>query len=500
MVWRGIRRLGLLGFLPLLAAPQEPAVFQSGTHLVEVEVVVRNQNGPVPGLTRDDFSLFDQGRPQPIAIFHARASDPPGPAPLPLGAVSNRTDSRGQPLNGATVVLLDQLNTRIDLKGYERTQTVKLLRALAASDRVALYALGNNLHILQDFSDDPQKLIDALASLDKGRDLLPAFLGDDKGGVMIDYPDPNHIRTLDPIADRAEKRAIAEMADTETAVSRGINHQITVEALSRILRHLSGVPGRKNLVWLQEEPQVPPEVMGMLQLANVSLYPVLIRSVEYSNPDIFLLQHAVERLGESTGGAGFVDAGDLTTAVRTAEEDSLTAYTLAFYPPAETLDGTFHRLTVRVMDKHLEVRYRPGYLALKTALPSRLPPDPDEFENPLEMTGIGLTAQLVPGPGAAEVRRIRLTLDLHDVRLERQNGRLKGTVKLSLLFPSTGSLRSWTLSVNLTDEQFAQALANGYTLDLQDIGGQPRDLRVVVRDLATGATGSLRIPFTAAAP
>ena len=76
----------------------------------------------------------------------------------------------------------------------------------------------------------------------------------------------------------------------------------------------------------------------------------------------------------------------------------------------------------------------------------------------------------------------------------RQNGRLQGTVKLSLLFPSTGSLRSWTLSVNLTDEQFAKALANGYSLDLRDIDGQPQDLRVVVRDLATGLTGSLQIP------
>jgi VWFA-related protein len=440
-------------------------------------------------LAKDDFALFDEGRPQPIGIFRVGSSSQGEAIPIPAGAVSNRTDSRGQALNGATVVLLDQLNTGFDLKGYERTQTVKLLRSLAASDRVALYALGRNLHILQDFTDDPQKLIDALARQDQGLDLLPAFLGNDKGGVMLDYQDPDTIhigiRKRDTISENVARRGIGEMSDTEVAANAAIYGEITTEALSRILRHLAGVPGRKNLIWLKEEPQVPPAVMAMLQAANVSLYPVLIRSVDLSIADIFLLQHAVEDLGASTGGAGFVDAGDLVTAVRTAEEDSRASYTLAFYPPEETLDGRFHRLMVQVMDKHLQIRYRPGYLAIKTALPVQLPPDRDEFENPLDMTGIGLTAQLVPDPGAAETQKIRLTVDMHDLCLEHQNGHITGAFKLWVLFPSTASLRSWTMPVSLTEAQLMQVLERGYTVTVGGIDSGARDLRIVVRDVAT---------------
>jgi hypothetical protein len=168
------------------------------------------------------------------------------------------------------------------------------------------------LHIRQDFTDDPQKLIDALARQDQGLDLLPAFLGNDKGGVMLDYQDPDRIhigiRKRDKISKSVARRGIGEMSDTEVAANAAIYDEITTEALSRILRHLAGVPGRKNLIWLKEEPQVPPAVMAMLQAANVSLYPVLIRSVDPSIADISLLQHAVEDLGASTGGAGFVDA------------------------------------------------------------------------------------------------------------------------------------------------------------------------------------------------
>ena len=495
MLWEDVSKLGVIALLPLAAAPaQNPTVFHSGTHLVEVEVVVRNKNGPVRGLTLDDFTLLDQGRTQPIAIFRDRSRGDARAVPLPAGAVSNRTDSRGQPLHGATVVLLDQLNTRFDLKGYERAQTVKLLRSLAANDRVALYALGKNLHILQDFTDDPQKLIDALAGLDQGLDLLPAFLGDDKGGAMADYPDPTQIQTGDPITDGMMRKAIDNTAATEVAVNRGIYRQITIEALSRILLHLSGIPGRKNLVWLQEEPQVPPAVLGMMLQANVSLYPVLIRSVAPAIADIFGLQHAAERLGASTGGAGFVDAGDLTMAVRTAEEDSRTAYLLGFYPPEEMLDGRFHRLSVRVKGERFQVRYRPGYLATKAALPVQLPATEDEFENPLDLTGIGVTAQVLPDPESPGYREVHVTVDLHDVRLERQNGRFTGSFKLWVLFPATHALRSWTIPVNLAETQLPAMLESGYSVNVRGLAGAARDLRLVVRDFATGATGSVRIP------
>jgi VWFA-related protein len=152
---------------------------------VEVEVVGRNKNGPVTGLTKDDFTVLDRGKSQRIAVFHAgQASEPVHAVPIAPGAVSNRRDQLGEALPSASVVVFDLLNTRLDLKAYEHTEMLKLVRGLGPRDRVAIYALGRNLHVLQDFTDDPGKLLAALSHLDSGRDLIPANIED----VLFDLP------------------------------------------------------------------------------------------------------------------------------------------------------------------------------------------------------------------------------------------------------------------------------------------------------------------------
>lgn len=66
------RYLALFCFA-VAATPQDRPTFQAGTRLVEVDVVVRNRNGPVIGLIKDDFTLLDEGKPQQISVFSVRA-------------------------------------------------------------------------------------------------------------------------------------------------------------------------------------------------------------------------------------------------------------------------------------------------------------------------------------------------------------------------------------------------------------------------------------------
>src|SRR5580658_545117 len=54
--------------------PAQPsATFKVGTKLVEVDVVARDKRGPATGLTKDDFTLLDDGKPQDIAFFSVGA-------------------------------------------------------------------------------------------------------------------------------------------------------------------------------------------------------------------------------------------------------------------------------------------------------------------------------------------------------------------------------------------------------------------------------------------
>jgi VWFA-related protein len=498
---------------------QEPPspTFHSGTRLVEVEVVVRDKNGPVKGLTKDDFTVLDQGRPQAISIFRAGAGTSAGGGPVsnrvvPNNVVSNRVDSRGQPLNGATVVLLDQLNTGFDLKAYERLGVTKLLRSLTETDRIALYSLGQDLHIVQDFTDDPQKLIAALAKLDQGLDLQPA----DIATVLEGFPDPDGVNTGNPLADGMIRNAIEHVSSLQAGVNAANRDQITVKALLRIIQHLAGVSGRKNLVWLMEQPAVPPIVMAMAQQANISLYPVLIRGVGDSGAlssafvttrrlPAFLgqdahctecsLRHAVEDLGAATGGAGFTDAMDLTTAVRTAEEDSANAYLLGYYPTEEMLDGRYHAITVKLANKSLAIRYRPGYLATKVAPPAPALSEQAMLDDPLDSTGIGLAAELRPDPAHPGMRQVQLTVDLHDVHLEAKDGRVTGAFEVLLAIPATHSIRTVRVPLDLPAELLDQALQTGYTVVTGGVDARPGELRVVVRDPGTNAAGSLRVPI-----
>ena len=239
---------------------------------------------------------------------------------------------------------------------------------------------------------------------------------------------------------------------------------------------------------------MPPAVVAMLTQANIVLYPVLIRA----GP---ALEAATRELAASTGGAGFIDAADLTIAVHTAEEDAQNVYTLGYYPAEEALDGKYHRVTVRMSrelsSKTLELHYRPGYLATKSALPAPAPSLEDLLESPLDATGIGLAAQATPDPDRPNAYQVRVSVDLRDIRLERKDGQFTGAFEVSFLFPNSQSAKTKTIPIEIafSEEQFAKEMERGYLLRASGIEGATGEIFVAVRDRATGAAGSLRIPF-----
>jgi hypothetical protein len=469
------------------AAGQQPtpdAVFKAGARLVEVEVVVRGQRARPPGLgawvawvfdsgppwgppgeplrelAKDDFTLLDNGKPQSIAVFSAGPRNQAKPLALPPGAVSNRTDGRGQALNGATVVLVDFLNTGWLMSDYLRLGFKNLLHSLEPSDKLAVYTLGKNLHVVQDFTDDPQKLMNIAAQLDQPHSKLPP----DFASALWDYGPPPTAH-----ADPQESRAI------------------TLTALRVITQHLSGVPGRKSLVWAGGHPSKA--TIAALQQAGIVVYPVSVRSAGIFDTEM------------PSGGRMFLDAMDLTYAVRTAEEDSGTAYILGYYPAEDMLDGKYHPLAVKlneaaVKKEAVEVHYRSGYLATKFEV---LPPAPslaDVFNDSLNASAVGLAAQATREAGSPNRYEVRVTIDMHDIHMVPQDGRFAGGFEYAVPTPSSvGKFKSGSVSINLTGPELAEALENGFTLVVKGVESESDKIRVVVRDRATGVAGSVRIPI-----
>ena len=76
------------------------------------------------------------------------------------------------------------------------------------------------------------------------------------------------------------------------------------------------------------------------------------------------------------------------------------------------------------------MRYRPGYLATKSIQPAAVPSLEELIETPLDATAVGIAAQAGPDPRPGSYQ-LHLTVDLRDVHLDREEGRLLGVIDLS---------------------------------------------------------------------
>jgi hypothetical protein len=197
----------------------------------------------------------------------------------------------------------------------------------------------------------------------------------------------------------------------------------------------------------------------------------------------------------------FLDAMDLTYAVRTAEEDQCAAYVLGFYPAEGALDGRNHTINVQLNDPELrkknpEVHHRAGYLATKVEV---LPPAPslaELFDGPLNATAIGLAAQAIPHAERPNTYDLRVIVDLRDIHFDRQDGRFMGAFEFAIPNASVkGAVKVGAITLALSDEEFALGRESGFTLALNGVEAASGEIRIVVRDRATGVAGSLRIPL-----
>src|SRR5579863_7248667 len=137
---KGGRHLVL--FILLFALPtsgrKKPASIQSQdvlhavTQLVQVNVIVDDKHGhPVPGLTRDDFTIFDDGAPQTISVFKVeQIQAAPAPVRLPPGIFSNMPERQTGASPAVTVILLDGLNTSWADQASARRSIIKYLKQL----------------------------------------------------------------------------------------------------------------------------------------------------------------------------------------------------------------------------------------------------------------------------------------------------------------------------------------------------------------------------------
>ena len=235
----------LAQYSPAQSQPFSTPTFRAGSHLVLLDVVVTDKTGnPLPGLTKADFAVKEDGKTQTVAFVSAAAPSRLQSAPtLPAGVYSNAPEYR-LPGGVPTAIILDSANTPLPDQSYARSQMLQFLREQhQAGQRMAIFGLTDRLFMLQDFTDDPAILAEALRKFDPSR---PAFVANatDKGPSAAEL----NVSSPQVYAALAEAFASFEKSTVQYSVDR--RAEVTLAALSSITRMFGGLHGRKNIIWL----------------------------------------------------------------------------------------------------------------------------------------------------------------------------------------------------------------------------------------------------------
>ncbi len=222
------------------------------TRLVEVSVLVHDKKGiSVSGLTKDDFELLDNGKPQQIGLFSEKSNHPlTGKSiALPSGTFSNRPAMEGNVTTAATVILFDALNTDFSSQADVRNRMIEFMKAqLKANDKIAIYLLGRDLRVVHDFTGEPSSLLAALIQNKPFPvpEYTPPNLSTDmpfSGGAGAGGSGSNG-----PLTSQMQQaqQAIALMSAEVGAFYARLHVDLTTNALIAIANHLRNIPGTQE--------------------------------------------------------------------------------------------------------------------------------------------------------------------------------------------------------------------------------------------------------------
>lgn len=304
---------GVLTASALGVAAQQP-VFRGRGDAVRVFATVTDRDGRlVTSLTRDDFEVRDEGKPQPIVQF----------------------DNAPQPIR--LVVMLDVSGSMAGNLPLLRQAADELFTRLRPDDVARVGSFGNEVRISPSFTHDAEVL----------RAALPE-------AIVPDAPTPlwravdEAMNTFGDEGD--ERRVVLVLSDGKDSGPIDFRHRPSsqAEVIDRARNDDVMVYG----IGMRSRPRRPPGVAigpGGLQAALLADLP----------------DPGLARVAEETGG-GYTEiryGEDLGAAFARVADELHNQYLLGFAPPKR--DGKTHEIDVRVGAKGLKARGRRSYVAPK---------------------------------------------------------------------------------------------------------------------------------------
>jgi VWFA-related protein len=541
---------------PEMSTHDEPATFQTHVNLVMVPVVVRDREGrAVSGLTKDDFRLFDKGKPQEISRFSVEglsmrnggkagttAVEAPEAA-IPAAAMPERFIG----------YLFDDVHLEAgDLMRVREAASRHMGSELGPRDRAAVFTTSGQGAV--DFTDDLGKLHDALGTL-RPRPIARSTIQECPdisyymADTIINRNDPTALQAA--VAEtivcqnlqgagaiqqaemivQAASRQVLGTGDHETRVSLGV--------LKDVVRRMSALPGQRVLVLasggfltLPEHRPDETEILDRAIRGNIIINSLNARGLyvdaEFDasrrtvNQAAQLVKNALDRqavtaqeavlaeLASGTGGTYFQNNNDLGEGYRRLATTPEIYYLLGFQPQNLKLDGSFHAVKVTLAQAAVgaTVEARRGYYAprhLENAEETARRETEEALFSREELHDFPVELQTQFFKGAADSATVAVLahLDLRRLRFHKVDGRNVDSVTvISGLFDRNGNYVtgvSKRIDFKLRDETLAHRLDSGITVrtSLQVKPGTYA-VRLVVRDaggeVVSATNGAVEIP------
>ena len=331
-------------------------VFRAGVNFVRVDVIVTDRRGePITSLTKDDFEVFEDGRPQVVEQFKLVDATGAGREQLPATELRTRDDE-----------LLDA--EREDVRVFALLLDdyhVPRSRSMAVRDTLVSF-------IREQVR--PNDLLTVMYPLTPVRTLT--FTRDHESVIRA-------IRLFDGRkGDYTPRNAAEEQHWRNLPAIERIRSDIVVDALSALSVRLGSLrEGRKSIILVSDgfgaNLMRLRDVNRDANRNNVSIYPFdpcgLVAPGGFSangRPDCSsnrMRREVLLQLADETDGRAIVNRNTLAAGLSQIARDSSYYYLLGYVSSQSETDGKFHEIRVRVKPRGFDVRARKGYWALTSA-------------------------------------------------------------------------------------------------------------------------------------
>jgi VWFA-related protein len=373
----------------------DPVTFTSTSQLVVETVRVTDKKGnPLQGLTARDFTVTEDGATQEIRIFeYQKLTETPAAPPATqtepekIHLVDRLTSVQMAPETSGTIRYKDRrlLALYFDMTAMPPLDQLRALDAaqkfvrtqMTAADLIAVMSYsGESVRVLQDFTEDRDRLLSVIEKLVVGE------------GQGLDEA------TND--ASTSDTGAAFGQDDTEFNI---FNTDRQMSALQTAVQMLGQLSEKKSLIYfasglrlngLDNQAQLHATVNAAIR-AGVAFWPIDARGLVAQAPlgdatkgspggvgmysgasalaattNFQKSQDTLYALAADTGGKAFLDHNDLAKGIVEAEQAISSYYIIGYYTTNTSQDGKFRRIKISLGGNlSASLDYRQGYYAGK---------------------------------------------------------------------------------------------------------------------------------------